>query len=423
MNKFNPWIDKQKNLAAFFIACLIGLCPIIASISPRSIALIPILITIIGYALYIFETKNKPALNWHILISFLAIIILMATSLLWSEFFDTSLSRMKKTIPLLIIIGLSLNLCHALKSDIRLYLPKLIGAGFIIGAIILCINLYGHSIIYSALNSDKIIHSTNLSHLNRSCVALVLFGIANITINKLNNKIITIPTAILLLLIAHQTHSQSAQLAFIIGMSVFTCCKLLPKITAHKITYSTVTIIICSAILTAPFIAHSAFTHLASAAAEQSWLQHGYAAQRLEIWDFISRKALEKPILGHGLEATRATTDFDIAYIFHETSTILHPHNFILQIWIELGLLGALLLAFLIKIGLRSAWQQTTPESQAIFLPLAASLLVTATISYGLWQGWWLGLIGIALIIMVSSIKYKENIINNNTLTKTENID
>src|SRR5436190_23671517 len=77
------------------------------------------------------------------------------------------------------------------------------------------------------------------------------------------------------------------------------------------------------------------------------WLGYGqaFANNRLEIWDFVSRYALRHPLHGFGIEATRAVEAFDSQQIYQKKATILHPHNFAIQMWIEFGLIGGLLAA------------------------------------------------------------------------------
>jgi O-antigen ligase len=71
----------------------------------------------------------------------------------------------------------------------------------------------------------------------------------------------------------------------------------------------------------------------------------------------------------------------------------LHTHNGPLQIWLELGLVGALLATALV---LALGWQATSPGSAGAF----ACAIAIASLSYGVWQGWWLCLL--AMLALVS---------------------
>jgi O-antigen ligase len=65
----------------------------------------------------------------------------------------------------------------------------------------------------------------------------------------------------------------------------------------------------------------------------------------------------------------------------------LHPHNGALQVWLELGGIGALIAAAL-------AWSLGGAAARSRCPPAAAGALasaaVTAMLSFGAWQAWWI---------------------------------
>ncbi|MDG2523088.1 O-antigen ligase family protein [Caulobacter segnis] len=105
---------------------------------------------------------------------------------------------------------------------------------------------------------------------------------------------------------------------------------------------------------------------------------------RLDIWAFSAAKVLEKPALGWGFDASRT---FDPAIP-------LHPHNAALQLWLELGAIGAALGAVFFcctAFSLANRAEENRVEAAAGFGALIAYLTIGA-ISFGVWQEWWLGL-------------------------------
>jgi O-antigen ligase len=58
--------------------------------------------------------------------------------------------------------------------------------------------------------------------------------------------------------------------------------------------------------------------------------------QRLDIWSFAAERISERQWFGWGLEASRTMP-----------AVPLHPHNAALQVWLELGLIGAILFALI----------------------------------------------------------------------------
>ena len=126
------------------------------------------------------------------------------------------------------------------------------------------------------------------------------------------------------------------------------------------------------------------------------------AAHRLLIWDFVSTRIAERPVLGWGMEASRAVPGrdtnpspealerFRLAYpvALRWELLPLHPHNGALQLWLELGLPGALLgaaLAFLLGLAAARA------ARPAVATAMLAAGAVTAMLSFGAWQEWWVG--------------------------------
>ena len=79
----------------------------------------------------------------------------------------------------------------------------------------------------------------------------------------------------------------------------------------------------------------------------------------------------------------------------------LHPHNAILQIWIELGLVGAVIFAlFLGSIFLAIKKVSNSPWEAATCYGMMVSGLTISGLSYGIWQSWWLCTLFLAALFM-----------------------
>lgn len=111
-------------------------------------------------------------------------------------------------------------------------------------------------------------------------------------------------------------------------------------------------------------------------AAPLSW------AQRMGYWSHAIAWIGDHPLRGWGLDASR----------MFGPGIQLHPHNSSLQLWLELGVIGATAATvFFVVLFLRLS----RPEPDAAAAAGAASAvayLVFGAVSFGVWQEWWLAL-------------------------------
>jgi O-antigen ligase len=83
----------------------------------------------------------------------------------------------------------------------------------------------------------------------------------------------------------------------------------------------------------------------------------------------------------------------------------LHTHNAPVQVWLELGIFGALALAWLIAMLSWKGYAMARDRAgMAATAGLSAAFFVVAVVSFGAWQSWWwaamllaLGVTGAAL--------------------------
>lgn len=136
---------------------------------------------------------------------------------------------------------------------------------------------------------------------------------------------------------------------------------------------------------------------------------------RVEMWAYVAEKIAEKPIFGHGFDASRT---FDKTYTgmsingqpWEQTIVSLHPHNAGLHIWAETGAIGAAL-ACLVLFLLRQAVEPVIRNNRGTTIALVgflAAALAICTFTYGIWQEWfWGALILIGALIPMSILNAK----------------
>ncbi len=118
---------------------------------------------------------------------------------------------------------------------------------------------------------------------------------------------------------------------------------------------------------------------------------------RVYTWHFVTDRILERPFIGWGLDASRNIPgghdqlNLDPLAIWGSEILPLHPHNAALQVWLELGLPGALLMAgFILAVFLGPPRSLRSVFVDALRAAATTAYLVIGALSYGVWQNWWI---------------------------------
>jgi O-antigen ligase len=192
--------------------------------------------------------------------------------------------------------------------------------------------------------------------------------------------------------------SGAAQLALMLGAVAAVCAWMAPRAAA-----GTFAVLLVTLTLVAPLVA--AAIPPPDKMPSRAELPISYSGHhRLQIWRFTADRILERPILGWGYDSSRRIPGSSAMIGFSEAALPLHPHNAPLQWWLELGapgaaLGGALLAAIALAIRRRAALRTVTAAS----LGQLTCAVTLASLSFGTWQGWWVGAIGIAAALLAAS--------------------
>ena len=136
-------------------------------------------------------------------------------------------------------------------------------------------------------------------------------------------------------------------------------------------------------VILAPLVIHFAGAGRLAAMGKASW------GERARIWGFVSDRIFERPFRGWGLDASRVFAD-DVP---------LHPHDAALQLWLELGAVGAVLGALVAVAAFYAVepLRRRDPQAAGAAAAAAAAYLVIGALSFGVWQEWWLALGALAV--------------------------
>ena len=171
-------------------------------------------------------------------------------------------------------------------------------------------------------------------------------------------------------------------------------------------------------VLSAPFVVQQSIGH--KSVKEVGQLAYdakmpNSAINRFIIWQFATKRILEKPFVGWGMNTARQIPGGSEKYtlrvdtsakknvaLFREFYVPLHTHNQAIQIWLELGAVGAIFVAafgwlFIRKLG-------NTETDPALF-GVVISILVFNFLSYGAWQSWWIATQFLCLFVALASTR------------------
>lgn len=196
---------------------------------------------------------------------------------------------------------------------------------------------------------------------------------------------------------------ESAKLSILLGLAAAALAMALPRLATRAAAVG-----LAAFFLLAPLIFSAAVPRLPDLSALPR-----SAAHRVLIWDFVGERIAVRPILGWGMEASRAIPGGDDTFapatldrfgldgaeeraFFALPSTKrlpLHPHNAALQVWLELGAVGAVLAAAL------AASVMLAARSPAA-LGAATAGAVTGALSFGAWQPWWIASLLLAAVAL-----------------------
>jgi O-antigen ligase len=127
--------------------------------------------------------------------------------------------------------------------------------------------------------------------------------------------------------------------------------------------------------------------HLASI--PPSWLE------RIMIWRKTTMLIDHNMLVGYGMNCSEYTNKLTL----FAGKIPLHPHNMFLQLWLEMGLIGVMLMAIFLALLFLNIINMTNKKLQLSLVGIISSFLVYANFSYGMWQTWLLCALGMGVVV------------------------
>ncbi|GGC73106.1 O-antigen ligase family protein [Chelatococcus reniformis] len=130
-------------------------------------------------------------------------------------------------------------------------------------------------------------------------------------------------------------------------------------------------------------------------------LQSLHARDRVNIWLSFGEVVAQRPLTGTGFGSSAVVVRDPVASeVAADRRTLLdvgHPHDMFLQVWAELGMIGAALVGAALVVLWRTL-ARLGREQHAAGLAVTAAALMIALVGHGAWQGWWIAVAGAAVL-------------------------
>jgi O-antigen ligase len=181
------------------------------------------------------------------------------------------------------------------------------------------------------------------------------------------------------------SEQQSSQVALVVSFVVF-CLSWLWRGVIRSL--AALWCLAFALVLPIDFLAYDANLHMAQ------WLPNSFRA-RVIIWEYTAERFFDHPWLGVGADSTRAmkeqrrsekTAEQPPGFIYPRTIGS-HAHNIFLQTLFELGVIGAILMAFAgAAVALRMSLLRI--EAQPFAAASFTAFMAIASFAWGMWQTW-----------------------------------
>ena len=342
-----------------------------------------------------------------------ALVIWAGASTIWSITPDRSMSQAFELFLFAAGLTILLSTARNLDEARRAALEKFLMVGFTLGLLFVLFELATSGFVHAALNGflapdgTDLTRAMNLFELNRaSSVISMLVWVAIIPVWR---RFGWIGAAVIVLVSGFaisQLQPGSPFLTIVAGAAMFAIAWFLPRLAMTALLVA-----IAIGLLMIPFIPdlQPVLTDLIRSLGLSEFSLH----HRMEIWQFASEHAISRPFAGWGLDSSRligvgqfVTVD-DAPNIAVRAVDILplHPHNALLQAWLELGVLGALILGALFA-SVVVAIRRHVPgrlERAAAYATFTAAF-INAELSFGIWQGWWISCLALLAILLTALV-------------------
>ncbi len=364
---------------------------------PLSLGLSVPIIGVISFIAYIFIYKSIPPVPKILGIWLLILLALMGISQLWAIWNDDSLKRIIKIVGIIVPSFLLVMVTSQCPIDKINAHKKWIFGILCVPLFLISVRLYFPQLFLPTIDPTYIAQFMDRSNFNKHMgfIAMALPSLLALSTHKhYKQKLFFLLGLIPLFII---TQSQASQLAIIIMAAVgFGLLPFLSSFTRKMVGGILITLALFMPFLSAIFFDLVEKLPLYEAIIPSTGLM------RLENWDSITREILKSPWVGFGIDSARHMT-LITDKIFHPADQLLHPHNGFLQMWLDFGIVGAIVMT--IGIGIYIA-----RHTNIIHFTTFVGAMIILLLSWSIWSSWLIGALFAvhSLIILASKSRHDQ---------------
>jgi len=231
-----------------------------------------------------------------------------------------------------------------------------------------------------------------------SFVALLVWPVIGVVLHR-HGKWHAVAIYGLALAVIFQGESTTTKLACLLAGLVFFIGRAAPKTVAWAIGAA-----LAIGIVAAPFVLRSEQLDGVAIALPVFKNKGPSLAHRFAIWQFVTERIDERPILGWGIDSSRWMPGGHQLREAGGELLPLHPHDAALQLRLDLGLPGVLLgIGLVLFVAGSIARRKRDPSDDGLILALVVTASVLALISYNLWHIWWLSMLWLTAIFTLAA--------------------
>jgi exopolysaccharide production protein ExoQ len=220
-----------------------------------------------------------------------------------------------------------------------------------------------------------------------------------------------------------QMDCDTSYMGLFLGLIVFASTLIFPRLTARGMR-----LFVPLFIILFPIVSLYAFKP-AYMPTYNTYIQSASYLDRLYIWNEVATTIVDHPWKGIGMDGTAFHEKRQIAreWLFtdkqgklhkvHSNLFGVHPHNAILQLWLELGFFGVILGVVLTNLVLRQIYlSHLTTLEKAFSAGLFTGTFLIVWVSLGFWQNWWIAGLWMIIGLTITMFNNKRDIHERNRL-------